>query len=298
MLRPQRLGGRAGPGSAPRAMGRAGARRRRVPGRLREEAAAAAAAGAAMPAPSPASCAAGVAGLGGGGPGCAYGKAKLASPPPPPSEAQLRPGTAPPRSPQRPGPIAASSSRRAASSSSSSSSSASSPRPGHRRRCGGDAPGAGAGREEEEEEEEEGSGPARPVAQRRPPDGAAQTSPLPPGFVGNQPSKSLGRWSGQAGAPAIVPAPLGRATELLRTPLGPGSGGKARLWEREHLGAMTPTASSARRCGSAPAHRGQVPSLRCTQQHPDTGGGEPPKTPLCQREWHPRVGRGQKSPRV
>ncbi|XP_049664329.1 WAS/WASL-interacting protein family member 1-like [Accipiter gentilis] len=260
-------------------MGRAGARRRRVPGRLREEAAAAAAAGAAMPAPT-----------------------KLASPPPPPSEAQLRPGTAPPRSPQRPGPIAASSRRAASSSSSSSSSSASSPRPGHRRRCGGDAPGAGAGREEEEEEEEEeeGSGPARPVAQRRPPDGAAQTSPLPPGFVGNQPSKSLSRWSGQAGAPAIVPAPLGRATKLLRVPLGPSSRGKARLWEREHLGAMTPSASSARRCGSAPARRGQVPSLRCTQQHPDAGGrgGEPPKTPLCLRERHPWVGRGQKSPRV
>ncbi|XP_029888705.1 retinoic acid-induced protein 1-like isoform X1 [Aquila chrysaetos chrysaetos] len=54
----------------------------------------------------------------------------------------------------------------------------------------------------------------------------SQTSPLPPGFVENQLSKSLGRWSGQAGAPAIVPAPLGRATKLLRTPLGPGSRGK------------------------------------------------------------------------
>ncbi|XP_054661948.1 uncharacterized protein LOC129197476 [Grus americana] len=111
--------------------------------------------------------------------------AKLASLPPPLSEAQLRPGTAPPRSPQRPGPIAAAS---------ASSSSASSPRPGHRRRCGGDAPGAGAGREEEEEEEEEegeGSDPARPAARRRPPDGAAprvlgrtRTFGFNPGAVG------------------------------------------------------------------------------------------------------------------
>ncbi|XP_052658078.1 uncharacterized protein LOC128148369 isoform X1 [Harpia harpyja] len=104
---------------------------------------------------------------------------------------------------------------------------------------------------------------------------------FPPDYVGNQPSKSLGRWSGQAGAPAIVPAPLARQSHQTAADAPwPRQQGKARLWEREHLGAMTPTASSARRCGSALARRRQVPSLRCTQQHPDAGGGAPQNTPV------------------
>ncbi|XP_074784392.1 uncharacterized protein LOC141971139 [Athene noctua] len=84
-----------------------------------------------------------------------------------------------------------------------------------------------------------------------------------------QPSNCRGRRTWQMGAPAVVPAPLGRATEPPRPPLGPGSPGRARLQEWERLSAVIPRASSARWCGSAPA--------RCTQRGPEAGG--PPNVP-------------------